>query len=211
MIADYGDTGFHLALAKPGSLRIDQFGKGAPLRLEEPLAFVLDSLTLHAARDAGGYRYALKGREDGATLAITAAGGDPVDITAGTLSFSVEGRFDPTAGHDASLAIRLAGLGLPGYEFSADAVALDLGLDRDLRPADSRFTLGPFQMGGDPALTAPLTLTGALKRRGAGYDLTGDLTLAEGEALVVEAARRHWQLVDGQESIVTTSAHHQAA
>ena len=35
--------------------------------------------------------------------------------------------------------------------------------------------------------------------------------LADGEALVVEAARHHWQLVDGQESIATTSAHRHAA
>ena len=35
--------------------------------------------------------------------------------------------------------------------------------------------------------------------------------LADGEALVVEAARHQWQLVDGQESIATTSAHRHAA
>ena len=35
--------------------------------------------------------------------------------------------------------------------------------------------------------------------------------LADGEALVVEAARHHWQLVDGQESIATTSKHRHAA
>ena len=35
--------------------------------------------------------------------------------------------------------------------------------------------------------------------------------LADGEALVVEAARHQWQLVDGQESIATTSTHRHAA
>jgi hypothetical protein len=35
--------------------------------------------------------------------------------------------------------------------------------------------------------------------------------LADGETVVVEAARRHWQLFDGQESIDTTSTHRHAA
>ena len=35
--------------------------------------------------------------------------------------------------------------------------------------------------------------------------------LADGEALVVEAARHHWQLAEGRESVATTSTHRRAA
>ena len=35
--------------------------------------------------------------------------------------------------------------------------------------------------------------------------------LADGETVVVEAARRHWQLVDGEESIASASARRRAA
>lgn len=34
---------------------------------------------------------------------------------------------------------------------------------------------------------------------------------ADGETVVVEAARRHWQLVDGEESSAPASAHRHAA
>lgn len=189
LTAAYGAEGLRLALAAPGSLAITQFGKGAPLRLGAPLAFAVDSLTLDTAPATGGYRYSLEGRGDGATLALGAADGAAIDVTAGTLSFAVTGRFEPQAGHDATLTTRLAGLALPGYDFTAEAAEIDIGLDRELRPATSRFALGPFQVGGEPAATAPLRLNGTLKRKGAGYDLAGEVALAGGAPLAALAGR----------------------
>jgi hypothetical protein len=189
LAADFGAEGLHLALATPGNLSIAQFGKGAPLHLTEPLSFTIDTLTLDAAPDAEGYRYSLNGGEDGASFAITAAGRDPIDITAGALTLRLDGRFDPAAGHQASLATRLAGFAWPGYGFTAEAAEVDITLDRDLRPAATRFAVGPFQAGGDPAMTAPLTLNGTLKRKGAGYDLAGEVALADGEALAAVKGR----------------------
>ncbi|WP_340119859.1 YdbH domain-containing protein [Pelagibius sp. 7325] len=189
LAADYGADGLHLELAKPGSVSIAQFGEGAPLHLAAPLRIAIDTLTLDAVPDAEGYRYSLSGREDGAAFALTAAGRDPIDVTIGALTLRLDGGFDPAAGHQASLATRLSGFALPGYGFTAEAAEVDVTLDRDLRPGTTRFAVGPFQAGGDPALTAPLALNGTVKRRGAGYDLAGEVALVEGEALAALAGR----------------------
>lgn len=180
--ARYDAQGLRLALARPGTLRIAQFGATTPLQLQAPLVFEIAALAVEAGA-AGGYSYRLSGKEDGAAFAIAAAGTEPVAVTAGALALQLEGRFDPAAGHVASLAARLGGLGLPGYGFAAEAAELDVTLDRELRPAESRFALAPFHFGGEAPVTEPLKLSGTLQRAGAGYDLAGELALSEGQAL----------------------------
>ncbi len=179
----YGAGGLALSLAEPGTLRLGQFGAGAPLRLEAPLNFTISSMTLKAATATEGYNYSLRGEEDGAAFAVTAADRAPIAITAGALTLTLDGRFDPQAGHDADFAARLGGLSLPGYGFTADGVELDVALDRELRPESSRIALKPFRIGDGQPKTAPLSLTGDLKRQRDGYDLTAELALNEGPAL----------------------------
>lgn len=179
----YGADGLHLTLTRAGSLGIRQFGAGAPLRLQNPLSLDVAELVLDATPDASGYHYRLRAQEDGAALAITAAEAEPLPITARSIRAALSGRFAPQAGHDATLDLRLGGFALPGYDFAAEAADVTLALDRDLRPASSRFSLGPFQAGGDDPLTAPLALEGDLQRAGEGYDVTGELALSEGRVL----------------------------
>jgi hypothetical protein len=179
----YGTQGLHLGLTRPGSLGIRQFGAGAPLRLQNPLSLEVTELVLDATPDAGGYQYRLKAQEDGAALAITAADADPVPITAKAISVALSGSFSPEAGHNADIDLRLNGFALPGYDFTAASAEVTLALDRELRPEASRFRLAPFQLGGEDPLTAPLSLTGDLKRAGGGYDVTGELGLSEGRVL----------------------------
>src|SRR3546814_16690424 len=70
-------------------------------------------------------------------------------------------------------------------DWRSDVCSSDLvTLDSALRPAQSRFTLGPFQLVADAPLTAPLTVSGTLQRAGPGYDLAGVLGLDGGQALV---------------------------
>ena len=187
--ADYGAEGLSLKLSEPGSLHIDQFGEAAPLRLDAPLSVSLDTLSLEAPRDAGGYRYRLAGREDGAAFALTAADGPPLEITAGALELGLDGHFDPATGHEATLTARLATLALSAYDFTAEATEIDIGLDRSLRPATSRFVLGAFQVGGNPAVTVPLMMSGRLLRQDGGYDITADLTVKDGPDLAEVTGR----------------------
>ena len=56
----------------------------------------------------------------------------------------------------------------------------------------------------DPALQRKVLRLSLAAARADGH-------LADGEAMVVEAARRHWQLVDGERSGAPTSAHRHAA
>lgn len=56
----------------------------------------------------------------------------------------------------------------------------------------------------DPALQRKVLRLSLAAARADGH-------LADGEALVVEAARHHWKLVDGEEPIATKVAHHHAA
>ena len=56
----------------------------------------------------------------------------------------------------------------------------------------------------DPALQRTVLRLSLAAARADGH-------LAEGEAVVVAAARRHWQLVDGEEPGATASAHRHAA
>jgi hypothetical protein len=185
LAADYGAGGLSLALARPGALRIARFGARTPLQLQAPLAFEIGALSLTAAPAAAGYRYGLSAREDGAAFTIAAAGSEPVAVTAGALTLQLDGSFDPQDGHAASLTARLGGLELPGYGFDAESVEIEVALDRELRPARSRFALGPMQLGSDEApLSAPLRLDGSLQRSGAGYDIAGELAASEGPILV---------------------------
>ncbi len=179
----YDTGGLRLKLTQAGSLAVRQFGAGAPLRLQNPLSLDVEELALETTADATGYRYRLKAREDGAALALTAAEADPLPVTAQTIRASLTGSFAPQSGHDADLDLRLAGFTLPAYDFTAEAAEVTVALDRELRPETSRFSLGPFQAGGAAPLTAPLTLTGDLKRAGGGYDITGELGLSEGRGL----------------------------
>ena len=181
LAADYGTGGLNLALARPGTLRTARFGAKTPLQLSAPLAFEIGALNLTAAPAAAGYRYGLSAREDGAAFTIAAAGSEPVAVTAGALTVQLDGSFDPQDGHAASLTARLGGLELPGYGFDAEAVEIEVALDRELRPARSRFALGPMQLGSDEA---PLRLDGSLQRSGAGYDIAGELAASEGPILV---------------------------
>ena len=52
----------------------------------------------------------------------------------------------------------------------------------------------------DPALQRTVLRLSLAAARADGH-------LADGEAIVLEAARRHWKLFDGEESILSTSAH----
>ncbi len=56
----------------------------------------------------------------------------------------------------------------------------------------------------DPALRRKVLRLSLAAARADGH-------LADGEALVVEAARRHWKLVDGEEPSATKVAHRHAA
>ena len=56
----------------------------------------------------------------------------------------------------------------------------------------------------DPALQRTVLRLSLAAARADGH-------LADGEALVVEAARHHWRLAEGRESIATTSTHRRAA
>jgi hypothetical protein len=56
----------------------------------------------------------------------------------------------------------------------------------------------------DPALQRTVLRLSLAAARADGH-------LADGETLVVDAARHHWQLVEGQESSATTSTHRHAA
>jgi hypothetical protein len=55
----------------------------------------------------------------------------------------------------------------------------------------------------DPALQRTVLRLSLAAARADGH-------LADGEAIVLEAARRHWQLFDGEESSLPTSARHRA-
>ncbi|MGF1628348.1 MAG: YdbH domain-containing protein [Kiloniellaceae bacterium] len=189
LAAAWDSDGLRLSLARPGTLRIARFGATTPLQLQAPLAFEIEALALTAAPDAAGYSYGLSAREDGADFAVTAAGTEPIAVAAGALTLVLDGRFDPQGGHAATIAMRLGGLGLPGYGFTAAAAELDVTLDRELRPAQSRFALGPFQLAGEAPLTAPLTLAGNLSRAGAGYDVTAELAASAGPVLADFSAR----------------------
>jgi Dicarboxylate transport len=179
--SSYSADGLNLALSRAGRLRIEQFGAAAPLRLEAPLNFMINTLTLDATADVSGYSYRMDAAEDGAGFAVTLAEAAPLPVAAGALDLRLAGSFDPARGHDADLEIRLAGLGLPGYAFDAEAAELTLALDRELRPETSRFALGPFVLGGAEPLAAPLRLDGKLLRQGPGYDITATLALTGGE------------------------------
>jgi hypothetical protein len=181
--ADYDGEGLRAALARDGELRIGQFGRAAPLRLGEPLAFTVRELELDAPPDVSGYRYRLRAEEDGAGFTVTLANSDPVPVEAGSLKLRLNGGFSAADGHDADLALRLAGLNLPGYAFDAEAVEVDITLDPELRPETSRFMLGPIRLGDAEPLIAPLRLEGELNRRGDGYDIGAGLALAAGTAL----------------------------
>ncbi len=182
--ARYDAEGLALALTRAGALRIDQFAGGAPLRLQDPLSFTVSALTLETPPDGAGYSYRLSAGEDGANFAVTLAEAEPVPVEAGALGLRLAGSFRSDRGHDAALEIRLAGLGLPGYAFAAEAAEVDVTLDRELRPAASRFALGPLVVGGAAPLAAPLRLDGTLQRHakngGAGYDIAAILALAGG-------------------------------
>lgn len=188
---DYGGDGLHLALARAGALRIDQFGAGTPLQLKAPLDFVIEGLELATTAEAKGYSYSLAAREEGAAFTVAAAGTEPVSVDAGALRLQLDGRFTAESGHSASLAARLGSLDLPGHGFTTEDAEIEVTLDRDLRPALTRFALGPFQLVGDQPLTAPLALAGNLERAGAGYDLAGALTLPGGRTLVDLTGRYH--------------------
>jgi hypothetical protein len=56
----------------------------------------------------------------------------------------------------------------------------------------------------DPALQRKVLRLSLAAARADGH-------LADGETLVMEAARRHWKLLDGEEPSATTVAHRQAA
>lgn len=183
LAVDYGGNGLDLELQNTGSLGIRQFGDGAPLRLQNPLSLEVEELALATTPDGAGYRYSLKAREDGIALAITTAEADPLPVTAEAIRAALSGSFAPDAGHDADLQLSFTGFALPGYDFATEVAEVIVALDRDLRPATSRFTLGPFQVGGADPLTAPLSLTGNLQRKGNGYDIAGELGLSEGRAL----------------------------
>lgn len=178
----YGTDGLHLDLQRAGALNIRQFGTGAPLRLQKPLSLTVEELVVDADPAAAGYRYRLRAAEDGAALTIT-AGAEAVQVSAKTVRAALSGSFALEAGHDADLELRLTGLGLPGYDVTAEAAAVTVALDRELRPETSRFSLGPFQVGGEEPLTAALAFSGNLKRAGDGYDIAGELGLAGGQTL----------------------------
>ncbi|MGE5768052.1 MAG: YdbH domain-containing protein, partial [Bacteroidota bacterium] len=184
----YGADGLHLALQSAGALDIHQFGSGAPLRLQRPLSLAVEELAIDADPAATGYRYRLRAAEDRAALTI-GAGAEAVPVTAGGVRASLSGGFSLEAGHDADLELRFAGLGLPGYDFTAEAATVTVALDRELRPETSRFSLGPFQVGGEEPLTAPLALAGNLERAGDGYDIAAELGLAGGQTLADLAGR----------------------
>ncbi|MEQ8357613.1 MAG: YdbH domain-containing protein [Kiloniellaceae bacterium] len=189
LTAAYGAEGLQLTLSRAGRLNIRQFGKGAPLRLGAPLTFTISALALQAAPDASGYSYTLTAAEDGATMTIAAAAAKPLALSAGSLALQLDGRFAEDSGHDADLTIDLAGFDLPGYAFATEAAAVAVKLDRELGPQSSSFRLGPFQLGGDAPLAAPLLLTGKLARKGKGYDIAAALALAGGPALADVTAR----------------------
>ena len=156
----YGAEGLSLALTRAGKLGIRQFGRAAPLRLQDPLDFTVSALSL-----------------------------DPIPVEAGALEVRLTGRFEQAGGHDADLEIRLAGLSLPDHAVDAETAEVDIALDRELRPATSRFSLGPVLLGGDAALAAPLRVAGELARKGDGYDIGAILALAGGQALADVTAR----------------------
>jgi len=185
----YGPEGLNLALARPGALSIRQFGRGAPLRLASPLAFAVQALNLQAAPDVASYQYSLEAREDGAGLSISRAEAAPLEFTAGALDLRLAGRFARESGHDAWLDLWLEGFDLPAYAVAAEAAEVSIELDPELRPESSRFRLGPVVQSGDSPVLAPLTVTGELRRRGAGYDIAGILGLNGGRAVADLTAR----------------------
>ncbi|MGD1876239.1 MAG: YdbH domain-containing protein [Kiloniellaceae bacterium] len=184
LTADYSDAGLHLALATPGRLGVTQFGAGAPLRLQQPLSFAISELSLESGAGDPGYAYRLAAREDGVALSLAADGSEPVAVDADAITLQADGRFEPETGHAASVTIGLSGLALPGYDFTAETANIEVALDSDLRPRTSRFVLAPFQLGGADPLTAPLSLDGTLKRKGAGYDIAAAVGLSGGQTLV---------------------------
>lgn len=191
LTADYAKDGLSLALNAPGALRIQQFGRGAPLHLQSPLSFAIDTLALESLPDVAGYRYRLHGSEDGAAFTIAAAERQPLEVAVGALTLRIDGQFAPDSGHDTAVALRLDDFELPAQRFAAQSAEIDIDLDRELRPATSRFTVGPFQVGDDAPVMAPMSLSGKLARQGAGYDVTAQLELAEGAIPLADISARY--------------------
>ncbi len=188
--AEFAEEGLRLALADPGEVRIGQIAGDVPLRLGEPLVLTVTELNLEAAAGAPGYRYSLRAEEDGAGLRlIQAADTQPIPLRVGALALQLDGRFDPASGHDAALDARSAGLDLPDYAFSSGAATARIALGRQLLPEGGSFAVGPLQLGGEQPRTAPLRLTGGVKRTAEGYGITAELGLSEGPPLADIAAR----------------------
>ncbi|MGF1593009.1 MAG: YdbH domain-containing protein [Kiloniellaceae bacterium] len=183
LTADYDTAGLRLALARPGELRIQQFGAGAPLRLEKPLSLAVKALSLDTAPDTASYSYALEATQDAAALAIGAGGTEALDVAAEAVTLKLAGRFERDSGHAADLDVGARRLALPGHEVAAEAARVTVALDRELRPQRSRFSVGSFSLGGSEPLTAPLALDGSLQRAGRGYDIAGEVSLSGGQVL----------------------------
>ncbi|NIA67125.1 hypothetical protein HBA54_00800 [Pelagibius litoralis] len=179
----FGTEGLMLALAGDGKAGVRQLGGDLPLRLNKPLDLIIDQAELQQGLNDPSYRYRLRSRALSVDAGLEPAAGDPLAIALERAAVTVDGRFDPAQGHDATVEAKIDGIRIPSYALKADGLTTKTRLDRDLRPVESRFAAGPVVLGGDQPMLAPLTVDGTLRRRGSGYDITTNAALMEGPRL----------------------------
>ncbi len=188
---DFGPQGLDMALARKGRLTMDQLGGTLPLRLAAPLALSLTDLQLHIEPKAAGYSYRLAAEAAGGAALSLPAAEAPIPLEAGPFTLQARGRDDGAAAFETWAKADLASLTLPDRNLRAEALTAEAAFDRALRPASGRFASGAVKMTGPEAPAAPLQLDGRFMRKGAGYDLTAQVALAEGEKALADITGRY--------------------
>ena len=179
----YGADGLEAVLASAGSLVVAQLARDLPLRLKRQLSLSIDEAEFRMAPSQQSYNYRLQGQGEATDAQVLTTSDSPVEVRLGSSRFSVAGSFETGRGHDATAETAIASLGVPAYGIAAEKVDARTALDAELAPVTSRFSVASLHSDIDPPLAAPLAIDGELQRRGAGYDVAADVTLAAGPRL----------------------------
>lgn len=184
-------TGLSLALAEPGSIRLRQLSGDLPLRLNEPVRLAIDRASLQPEEGTARYRYRLGSRTASVKARVESAAGEVLDVALGRTALTFGGTFEAAEGHAAEIVAEITDTSIPAYGFSIEMLTAKTRLDRDLRPAESRFSAHPVMLDAEPARLSPLAIEGTLRRRGSGYDLDAAAHLIEGKRKIAHVDLRY--------------------
>lgn len=179
----YGADGLEAVLESEGNLVVEQLAQDLPLRLKRQLSLGIDEAEFRMAPSQRSYSYRLQGQGKATDAQILTTADTPLDARLGRSRFSVAGSFESGRGHDATAETAVASLGVPAYGIAAEEIAAQTTFDAELALVESRFSVASLHSDTDPPLVAPLAIDGELQRRGAGYDVGADVTLAAGPRL----------------------------